>query len=281
MARKPKTTATAPPKERPPTPAQVLETKLLQAYEAATEADKAKANALVARATGSKPDSAVDTITPGVAAVLFYDHNKQNREWTYTSTASYLEQIVKQEWEFTNQGIGFLVTGNVGDGQHRLAAIALSGVSVLALIAFGMQEKAIIALDTGRRRQAADYLGIIHPDDDLSDMKRMQQMVTRAFGYLVKDPDEERRRPYVLRTNRDRATAVEEYKPLLQQAMAIAKELVRGRRAPPFSEGEAAAYAFMLLLSEGWTPEEVAVDLDQFQSGEDREGAESPCMSQG
>jgi hypothetical protein len=145
---------------------QAIMAKLVAIYEAATEADKVQAAALVKRAVGSPPDSMVGQMSPGTAAVLFFDHNKQNRESSVNATLDYLRQIEDKEWEFTCQGVGFLISGDIGDGQHRLAAIALAGIGILLLIAFGMLPKAVIALDTGRRRQAADFMHIMHPQAD-------------------------------------------------------------------------------------------------------------------
>lgn len=263
------------PQKKKSTAVEAIEKKLVAAFEAATDDDRAKAAALVKRATGSKRDVALVTITPGMAAVLFFDHNKQNREWKAQVSAEYAQDAIAGEWEFTNQGIGFLVTGDVGDGQHRLAGIALAGIAVEVLLAFGMERKAILTLDIGHRRQASDYLEITK---QATDGKRKQQMVRRAFGFLVRDPDENQRRAYVLRPgNRDMATAIVAHDKLLKQAMDIGDESVKGRSKPTFTAAEAAAYAFLLLLK-GWPAERVIDDVDVFQSGEDRDGGNSPLF---
>jgi hypothetical protein len=258
-------------------PDQIALDRIVEIYQSAAESDKASVAELVRRATSSKRDAQVLSITPVMAAILFIDYNKQNREWNYNSTLGYLRQIEAGEWEYTCQGIGFLVGGNVGDGQHRLAAIALSGRTIEVLVAFGMTEAAIVTLDTGRRRQPADYLHIANPNDDPAMYKRQQLMVKRAFGYLAKNPDEERARPFRLRTNRDVVRAVESNRASLHQALDIADQSVRGRVKPPFTDQEAAAFALLCLLSD-WPVDHILETLDKFQSGEDREGGDSPLF---
>jgi hypothetical protein len=102
-------------------------------------------------------------------------------------------------------------------------------------------------------------------------------MVKRTFGFLVRDQDENRRRPYVLHGNRDTAKAIEAHDALLNQAIAIGDDSVKGRSKPTFSVSEASAYAFLLLLK-GWPVDRVIADVDVFQSGEDREGGNSPLF---
>ena len=254
---------------------ELIMTKLVAIHEAANEDDRSEVAHLIKRATGSKRDSGIVTMTPGMAALIFFDHNKQNREWSVNSTLDYLRQIEAGEWEFTCQGIGFLTSGDLGDGQHRVAAIALSGKSIETLVAFGMTPQSVIALDTGRRRQAADFMHIQHPHADTGVLRRKQQMVKRAFGKLAQNPDEQARRPYVLKGNRDTAKAIEAHDALLNQAITIAEDSVRGRSKPTFPLAEAAAFVFMLLVT-GWDFEVLVRDLDIFQSGEDRIGAELP-----
>ena len=82
--------------------------RLAAAYAAATEADRVEVNKLIERAKAGKRDSTVVKLTPGMAAILFVEHNRNNREWSPTKTAEYAEQITSGEWEFTHQGLRLL-----------------------------------------------------------------------------------------------------------------------------------------------------------------------------
>lgn len=82
--------------------------RLAAAYAAATEADRVEVNKLIERAKAGRRDSTVVKLTPGMAAILFVEHNRNNREWSPTKTAEYAEQITSGEWEFTHQGLRLL-----------------------------------------------------------------------------------------------------------------------------------------------------------------------------
>ena len=59
--------------------------------------------------------------------------------------------------------------------------------------------------------------------------------------------------------------------------MSIGDDSVRGRSKPTFKVGEAAALSFLFLLK-GWPKAKIISDLDVFQSGQDREGGDSPLF---
>lgn len=249
--------------------------KIVAVYEAATDEDKKIVKYIVDRAkTGVRECEAIK-LTPGVAAILFIDHNKQNREWRHLASEAYAEEIRQGLWEYTNQGIGMLTSGNAGDGQHRLAAIALSGQAVLMSVTFGMEFSSIIAIDTGLRRQASDFLAIEHATQP----KRKQAVLKQTFATLKRIAvNEEAGRPYVLKSgNRDTYAAIKLHDRLLDEALEIGDESVRGRSKPTLKPNEAAALTFGLLL-QGWPKASIVTDLDVLQSGEDRDGGNSPLF---
>ena len=265
--------------ENPSPEVKAMIEKLTAAYNAATTEDRAEVNKQVERAKTCKRDSTVVKFTPGMAAIIFVGHNHQNREWSPNKTAEYAEQIANGEWEWTHQGAGFLENGDLGDGQHRLAGIAISGQTIELPVGFGMTFAAIIAIDTGKTRQASDFLGI---GNQVSDAKRKQVMVRQAFSTLRRlAKDEEAARPYFIRSgggaNRDLVKAIKAHDLMLNEAIQIGNESVRGRSKPTFKAHEAASFAFLLLLK-GWPKARVIADLDNFQSGEDREGGNSPLF---
>jgi len=248
--------------------------KIVAVYEAATSEDKALIKHLVEKAKGGGRSAEVINLTPGAAAILFMDHNKQNREWRHSVSEAYAEEIKHGLWEFTNQGIGFLSSGDTGDGQHREAGIALSGQTVEVTVTFGMKPESIIAIDTGHRRQASDFLGI----EGASEPKRKQAILKQGYATLKRlaSTDEEAR-PYIVTTNRDIVREIKAHDRLLMEAMQIGDDSVRGRSKPTFKANEAAALSFLLMLK-GWPKAKVISDLDVFQSGEDREGGNSPIF---
>jgi hypothetical protein len=104
-----------------------MENRLVDIYEATTEEDRAKVAELVRRAKGSPQACELTTITPGMGAILFYDFNKQNREWDPLHSEEYCDEIRNKKWGFASQSVGFFTTGDLGDGQHTVSGCALAG----------------------------------------------------------------------------------------------------------------------------------------------------------
>ena len=248
--------------------AMAAEEKLLAVYGSATEQDRTAVTNLKKQAVGAAPGTQLVSFTPGMAALLFFDHNKQNRRWTHSLSEKYAKQITAGEWEFTNQGIGFLTTGDVGDGQHRLAAIALSGRTVPFQVTLGMDQKAIRVIDTGKARPPSDALEIEHLDD----AKIKTRILQRAYSYLSKtDPSKK------LDTNPAKIAAVYENNDLLVQSIMLGDNSVKGIAKPTFQAPEAQTLAFILLKG-GWPSEHIVDKLAVFQLGQDLNGENTPLF---
>lgn len=63
----------------------------------------------------------------------------------------------------THQGIAFSSDGYLLDGQHRLAACVLSGISYRPLLAQDVPWDAFIAMDSGRARTADQFIDLPNP----------------------------------------------------------------------------------------------------------------------
>jgi hypothetical protein len=66
--------------ENPSAEVKAIIEKLTAAYTAATETDRVEVNKLIERAETGKRDSTVVKLTPGMAAILFVERNRNNRE---------------------------------------------------------------------------------------------------------------------------------------------------------------------------------------------------------
>jgi len=107
---------------------------------------------------------------PGIARVIFVtpemaikwlDRNVDNRSFSSTTTRRYKSLIDEGEWHWTNDAISFNEQGNLINGQHRLAAIHQSGKGAWLTVSIGHDPESFKAMDTARRRSAADALGIL------------------------------------------------------------------------------------------------------------------------
>jgi len=73
--------------------------------------------------------------------------NTKNRTLRRNRVESIGLDITNEDWRQTHQGVAFSHDGTLVDGQHRLAAIAVSGKSVLMRVSFDLPEEAIKSID--------------------------------------------------------------------------------------------------------------------------------------
>lgn len=99
------------------------------------------------------------TVTPGLAAAML-EHNTANRRINKAQLALQIGRLKRGNFILTHQGLAFAKSAALLDGQHRLLAVAQSGVSAPFMITFGAAQEEFTAIDTGRSRQAADLVGI-------------------------------------------------------------------------------------------------------------------------
>lgn len=99
----------------------------------------------------------VCTITPEVARE-WLARNTHNRNMRKVAHERYMRDMLDGEWSFTGAPITFDYNGVLIDGQNRLTAIAESGVSVPAVVIFGLEPAAQEDTDTGIPRKFVDVL---------------------------------------------------------------------------------------------------------------------------
>jgi hypothetical protein len=135
---------------------QEFEAKILDAAVNATPEEQAAAKLIV-----EKSDiTTVETISPVLAAVLFVELNKHNRDFTLSKAHVYASQMTAGYWRLVHQGLAFYPNKKLADGQHRLAAVFLSGTSQQFTVFRNFSEDAMQAIDIGKRRTAGDAFGL-------------------------------------------------------------------------------------------------------------------------
>ena len=103
--------------------------------------------------------SAVELITPELARE-WLQLNTRNRPLSKAFVQQLAQQIERGEWQLTHQGIAFDEHGMLIDGQHRLAAIAKTGIAVECVVTRGVPSTAFTVMDTGRKRSGRDALAL-------------------------------------------------------------------------------------------------------------------------
>lgn len=109
-----------------------------------------------------KPSMRIEMITPDIAKD-YLSRNTRNR----ALRKSHLDDLVRQmragQWALNGQSIIFDEEDALIDGQHRLNACAISGVSFLTYVVRGVSDaRAFTTIDTGKPRGAHDmatYMG--------------------------------------------------------------------------------------------------------------------------
>lgn len=104
--------------------------------------------------------SEVETITPYLAAFYLANNDKKNRPLNQKHVDSLAREMTSGRWKLNGDAIRFS-GDDVVDGQHRLAAVAKSGVTILSLVVRGLDASVFDTIDQGKRRSASDTLSVL------------------------------------------------------------------------------------------------------------------------
>lgn len=85
-------------------------------------------------------------------------NSPMNRKLRLLLAQKYAAQMVANHWVLNGETITFDKYGRLVDGQHRLKAVLLSGVTVPMLVVRGVEPKVYPTINTGRGRLPADVL---------------------------------------------------------------------------------------------------------------------------
>lgn len=111
----------------------------------------------VAAPEPDEPHYEVIEITPDLAK-KWIAQNTHNRNLRQRVVNGYAADMLAGNWVEDGQSIKFASTGVLLDGQHRLSAIAQSGVTVRMLVVSNLPESTQDTMDTGAKRVLGDAL---------------------------------------------------------------------------------------------------------------------------
>lgn len=86
--------------------------------------------------------------------------NPKNRHVTLGALGKIVRDIDAGRWQFNGESIVVADTGELNDGQHRLAAIEATNKAVRSVIVFGVPRESRETLDTGKARDASDWIAM-------------------------------------------------------------------------------------------------------------------------
>jgi len=94
-------------------------------------------------------------------AKMFLAKNSGNRPLSDGTVKRYAAQMTAGMWKFNADPVRLTADGELLDGQHRLSAIVASGKPQPMLVVYGVERSSFDTMDVGKKREAADMLGII------------------------------------------------------------------------------------------------------------------------
>lgn len=86
--------------------------------------------------------------------------NSGNRKIRKGRVASLAKSMIDGRWMLNGEAIKIAEDGRLLDGQHRLAAIVASGVTIRTLLIRNVVEEAFMTMDSGLNRTPGDALGV-------------------------------------------------------------------------------------------------------------------------
>ena len=128
-------------------------------------------------------ETSIELITPEIAAKIL-ENNMGNRKPNGGVVKRYAQMMLGGDWETTHQGIAIGSDGRLLDGQHRLMAVAISGVSVNMLVSRGVPLHQYYIFDAGYKREDWQNLNINKKQCEVAKMLLTIANVqaTRAFS---------------------------------------------------------------------------------------------------
>jgi hypothetical protein len=99
----------------------------------------------------------VELITPELAQWLL-DHNNVNRPISRETALRYAMDIKAGDWRLTGETIIIATDGELLNGQHRLKGVVEAGTPMVSVVVRGVERRAIIAMDSGKKRSLGDVL---------------------------------------------------------------------------------------------------------------------------
>jgi hypothetical protein len=105
-------------------------------------------------------ETEIKLVTPVWAEMVLKSCNTDNRPMRLHWVKALAGAIKRGEWKITHQGIGFDSDGILLDGQHRLAAIVMSGQAVQMPVTIGLDRAAFSVVDVHTKRSIGDLTNL-------------------------------------------------------------------------------------------------------------------------
>ena len=105
-------------------------------------------------------DVTIETITPEIAK-RYLQRNEVNRPLSIRTVQELTRAIVNGEWQINGEAIKLDLHHNLIDGQHRCHAVVKADRPIKTYVMRGLPADSFKTLDTGKKRNNADTLGLL------------------------------------------------------------------------------------------------------------------------
>jgi hypothetical protein len=103
-----------------------------------------------------QPKVTIEKISPKIAAAWLKKNAPNNRSKKNDRIRQYASDMSRGRWFLSDQAISFNVRGELVNGQNRLHAVILSGVTIQAIVMRGLPLESMMILDKAMRRSTDD-----------------------------------------------------------------------------------------------------------------------------
>jgi len=122
-------------------------------------------------------------VTPAMARAWLDQNRDDNRKVSLANVRKLAHAMKSGEWMINGETIKFDTKGRLLDGQHRLFAVLEADVSVYMEVRYGLDERAMYTIDTGKKRTMANAVQMAgHKNSSL-----VAGAINVILGYLNDD----------------------------------------------------------------------------------------------
>lgn len=247
-----------------------VRSKLQVIADAATDEEKRTAQTIVDRARDGKRRLEMFDLTPAICAILFLSENGHNRDFSVGHASEFRRRMYNGMWKQNNATIGFYRDGNIADGQHRLAAAALSDCTLEQYgVVFGMSRDSIDTVDSPKVRDGASHAAL-----DGIQAANLKQAILKAYAAYMSRTGGKEEQSFILRSATEVKTEIEENDHLLDACIRMGAESIEHRIHFMFSAKKAASLAY-ILVKNGWPESLVREKLFLLQASDSQDGTKS------
>lgn len=136
------------------------------------------------RIAAKKVTAEVETIT-GELALEYLKSNTLNRKLSQRVAEILAGKIERGEWILNGDAISFDYNGKLINGQHRLTAVVLSGMSIKSFVVCGLEPEAFKTYDSPKRRMLSDAIDIAG-GGQVKNSKILQAVATHLFRHDIR-----------------------------------------------------------------------------------------------